>query len=55
MEKGTYTPASELSTLEKDAYEHLYERGGLLMATEEGSESLPSFLPRNGQVLFGIK
>ena len=38
VEKGDYTPASELSTLEKDAYENLYERGGLFMASEEGSK-----------------
>ena len=38
VEKGSYTPASELSTLEKDAYENLYERGGLLLTTEEGSK-----------------
>ena len=36
VEKGTYTKAADLTTLEKDAYDNLYERGGLLMATEDG-------------------
>ena len=43
IEKGTYTPAAELSTLEKDAYENLYERGGLFMATEDGGKVLSTF------------
>lgn len=36
IEKGTYTPAAELTTLEKDAYDNLYEMGGLLMTSEDG-------------------
>jgi hypothetical protein len=39
IEKGTYTPAAELTTLEKDAYDNLYEKGGLMMTTEDGGES----------------
>ena len=40
IEKGTYTPAEKLTTLEKDAYEDLYERGGLFMTTEGGGMML---------------
>lgn len=39
IEKGSYTPAAELTTLEKDAYDNLYEKGGLMMTTEDGGES----------------
>jgi hypothetical protein len=39
IEKGTYTPAAELTTLEKDAYDNLYEKGGLMMTSEDGGES----------------
>jgi len=39
IEKGRYTPAAELTTLEKDAYDNLYEKGGLMMTTEDGGES----------------
>lgn len=43
VEKGSYTPAAKLSTLEKDAYDSMYEKGGVLMATEDGCE-LPVIL-----------
>ena len=48
IEKGIYTPAAELTTLEKDAYDNLYEKGGLLMTTEDGGESIhPSDIPHS--------
>ena len=40
VEKGTYTPAAQLTTLEKDAYDNLYEKGGLMMTSEDGGESV---------------
>jgi len=36
IEKGTYTPAAKLTTLEKNAYDNLYEKGGLMMTSEDG-------------------
>jgi hypothetical protein len=39
IEKGTYTPAAELTTLEKDAYDNLYEKGGVMLSSEDGGES----------------
>lgn len=40
VEKGRYIKAADLTTLEKDAYDSMYERGGLLMATEDGGQPL---------------
>lgn len=52
VEKGRYTKAEDLTTLEKDAYEQMYERGGLLMATEDGGlAGHPLFTPAGNKRL----
>lgn len=45
VEKSGYTKAQDLTTLEKDAYDTMYEKGGLMIGTEDGgSFSCPARL-----------
>ena len=38
LEKGSYVRAQDLAGLEKDGYDTMYERAGLMMGTDDNGE-----------------